>query len=371
MIQPTIKAIETTVFRLSMHGVLHWGQHSTMNDVHHVLVRVFLSDGRVGYAEAPPRPTIYGETVASITSIIRQELAPRVIGLDAHRVKQVWTQLDQVKNNHAAKAAIDIALHDAVAQSRGVSLAEALDVERDKSKQRIQVSYILGIDNPETMFDEAERVFAAGVRVFKVKVGRNWNEDMAILGELQAAFDESLSLYADANECFTVDEAASQLQQLHEMGLLYCEEPLPVELIRERASLRRGNHLPLIADDSAFTTRDLRRELALDTFDILNIKTARTGYTESLQMIEMLQSYDTETNKSLMVGSQASAGLGTARAACLAALPVVNCPSELSFFLKLKEDIVTHHPKIQDGYIDLDDLLSIRIDEDLLREAIL
>jgi L-alanine-DL-glutamate epimerase-like enolase superfamily enzyme len=149
------------------------------------------------------------------------------------------------------------------------------------------------------------------------------------------------------------------------MGILYCEEPLPVELIQERAAIRAGDHLPLIGDDSTFTERDLRRELALNTFDILNIKTARTGFTESLAMLALAQ----QAGKGVMIGSQASAALGTARAGQFAALPGIDHPSELSFFLKLKEDIVGKRPFIQNGFISVTDLNQVTVDEDLLRDA--
>lgn len=63
--------------------------------------------------------------------------------------------------------------------------------------------------------------------------------------------------------------------------MAWVEEPLPVHLIRERAELKRLAVLPIIADDSTFTLRDLDRELAFDTFDFLNVKPARTGYGEA------------------------------------------------------------------------------------------
>ena len=66
---PTIASITTTVFRLPMEGALSWGKASRLDEARHVLVQVALSDGSTGVAEAPPRPTIYGETEASITSI--------------------------------------------------------------------------------------------------------------------------------------------------------------------------------------------------------------------------------------------------------------------------------------------------------------
>ncbi|MCX6045652.1 MAG: enolase [Chloroflexi bacterium] len=353
-----IEHISTTIFRLPMFGALRWGKSSSLAEARHVLVQVTLNDGSQGIAEAPPRPTIYGETVYSITSIIEHELAPRVVGIP---VEKVQARLQEIKNNHAAKGALDMALQDALAQHAGCSLAGYLGAQ----KQQLKVSYILGIGDREMVLAEAQRVFDQGVRVLKVKVGREWEEDIARIRDLQQMFGSAMALYADANECLEPAEAAHKLAYLHEMGLLYCEEALPVELIRERAALRSQQVMPLIADDSCFTVRDLQRELALDTFDILNIKTARTGYTESQSMLALALQH----GKGVMIGSQASAGLGTVRAAIFAALPGIEHPSELSFFLKLKEDIIDRSISIVDGYIDLADVHNIGVDPDLLRAA--
>jgi L-alanine-DL-glutamate epimerase-like enolase superfamily enzyme len=341
-----------------MEGALSWGKASRMDELRHVLVQVTLSDGSTGVAEAPPRPTIYGETEASITSIIARELAPRLVGKPAD---QTAALLDVIRYNHTAKGAIDMAVHDALAQSAGMSLAQHLG----STQQRLPVSYILGIGDRDSVLAEAERIVKCGVRVLKVKVGRNWDEDIARICDLQKMFRSQVTLYADANECLEPHEAAAKLDTLRGLGLRYCEEPLPVELIRERAVLRAGAHLPVIADDSTFTLRDLVRELELDTFDILNIKTPRTGYTESLRMLAAAQM----AGKGVMTGSQAGSGIGTVRAALFAALPGIAHPSELSFFLKLKEDIIDRPIPIRDGYLLLDDVLDVRIDPDRLRAA--
>jgi len=369
----TIQNIATTVFRLPLHGKLQWGKHSVLNEVRHVLVRVRLSNGAEGVAEAPPRPTIYGETTTSITSIVAQELKPRLLNQHATDLSAMY----QIKNNHTAKGAIDMAVQDALAKSRGMTVTDYLLKQFDERRKTndqglvfrpsslVKVSYILGIGDDETVLAEAQRVFDQGVRVLKVKVGRDWSADLQRIRLLQEIFGDDMAIYADANECLDIENAGHQLNQLAEIGVLYCEEPLPVELIQERARLRAGNHLPLIGDDSTFTERDLRRELALDTFDILNIKTARTGFTKSLDMLAVAQQAD----KGIMIGSQASAMLGTARAGQFAALPGIEHPSELSFFLKLKEDIVGKRPLLKNGFISTTDLNQITVDEDLLRGA--
>ncbi len=352
-----VERIDARVFRLPMHGELRWGKASSLAEARHVLIRVTLDDGSVGFAEAPPRPTIYGETETSIISVIARELAPRLVG---RPLNQALARMQEVKFNHVARGSLDMAIHDAVATSRGVHLADLLG----SCRERVQVSYILGMAGRDETLAEAQRVVGQGVRVLKVKVGRDWEDDLARIDELGALLGPAATLYADANECMTPDEAPTRLAILAERGLLYCEEPLPVEMIRERASLTAGRHLPIIADDSAFGLRDLQRELALQTFDILNIKTARTGFSESSQMLSLAR----RAGKGVMVGSQASAGLGTLHAGLFSTLAGVEHPCELSFFLKLKEDIVSPALPIRDGFIHLDDLRRVRLDPERLNE---
>jgi L-Ala-D/L-Glu epimerase len=360
---PTIDRIETIIFRLPLQDPLRWGKASILEDVTHVLVRVTLSDGNQGIAEAPPRPTIYGETVQTITAIIEHELAPRLLGeaLDRQSLPRLNERMGQVKNNQAAHGALDMALWDALAAHQEISLAQLLGATAD----RVPVSYILGIGDDESVLAEAARVVGQGVRVLKVKVGRDWQADSRRLQALQERLGPAVALYVDANECFTAEDAAYRLAALAEMGILYCEEPLPVEQILERAALREADHLPMIADDSTFSLRDLRRELALDTFHILNIKTARTGYTESTLMLEEAL----RCGKGIMIGSQASAGLGTVRTALFAGKSGIEHPSELSFFLKLGADLLDRPLALQEGYLCLDDAMHALLDPDRLREA--
>ena len=73
MSAPTVARVEGIPFRLPLTSALAWGAHSALSAAEHVLVRVTLSDGTVGQAEATPRPTIYGETTASVLGILARE----------------------------------------------------------------------------------------------------------------------------------------------------------------------------------------------------------------------------------------------------------------------------------------------------------
>lgn len=358
-----ITNVITVPFELAMQGSLRWGKSSELKSLSHVLVAVCDDDGNYGVAEAPVRPTIYGETLTSVETIVAQELKPQLLGLDLNNTAEIDIVLASVKNNHCAKGALDIALWDLRSkQEAKLGLVQEF-ANKDK---RLRCSYILGISDMDTMLAEAVKVYDAGVSVFKIKIGRDAAHDTEIVSSLNEAFaDKDVILYADANEMLTEENVVERLELLASLGIAYVEEPLPVYLLKARASLKQANIIPIIADDSCFTFNNLLRELEADTFDILNIKTARTGYTESLRMLEAAK----QAGKDVMLGSQASAGLGTLHCGLFASQDAVTHPSELSFPLKLKEDILSEALQYKDGYLDVGFLEKTGLNDNLRKQV--
>ncbi len=348
-----IVKLEVIPFSLPLKSALAWGKHGQMAKAEHCLIRVQLENGVIGIAEAPPRPTIYGETVESMKAAIAF-LGPRLTELEITDLAGIKYVLSGLPNNNCAKGALDMALWEARAAHLGQPL---LDMLGGGSKTKLETSFILGIASREAMLTEAREVIEAGVRVLKVKVGRNTATDLEVIQSLRTEFGNMVKLYADSNETLEKQTAASALEQMQKAGLLYVEEPLPVRQIKARAELKRHMILPIIADDSCFTPADLERELDFDTFDILNIKTARNGFTDSLEMIGMA----VVAGKGIMIGSQASTSLGIRHAAMLSSRAEVTHPSELAFFLKLEAEITTHSPKLEQGFLDLDQVIGIRL----------
>ncbi len=355
-----ISSLEVIPYRLALQGELAWGKYSRLTAAEHCLVRVALINGTLGTAEAPPRPSIYGETIQGIRGIV-EYLEPRLRELEIEDAAGIHDVLSSVPNNNCAKGALDMALWDARVKMRGSSLM----AELGGNQRQILASYILGIGTLPNMMLEARRVIAAGVRVLKVKVGRNTKHDLEVIAAMRTEFGSAVQLYADSNETLSADSAPLALELMREAGVLYVEEPLPVRNIRARAALRKQQILPIIADDSCFTPLDLERELDFETFDILNVKTARNGFTNSLRMMQMAAA----AGKGVMIGSQASTTLGTIHAAIMASHAEVTHQSELSFFLKLEQDITTRVPRIENGYFDLEDALGIVVDDAKLEAA--
>jgi len=341
----TIARIGYAPLSLPMAGALRWGAASELRSLEHLLVGVELEGGALGVAEAPVRPTIYGETREGMVAALQQHFAPRLRGLDADDVPALVRVLHALPFNHALKGALDLAAAEARAAALGSSLAE-----RSLGPHvRPHVSFILGIAELETMLAEAATVVEAGVRVLKIKVGRDPAHDVRLVGALRDALGDDVLLYADANETLDEADAPRVLERLADLGIAYVEEPLPVHRLAARRRLRAAGILPVIADDSAFTPAALERELEADTFDILNIKPARSGWHDTLRMLRLAR----DAGKGVMIGSQASSGLGTLHSAVVASQEGVTHPSELGFPLKLRRDSVDLPLPVADGVLDL------------------
>lgn len=360
----TIRRVQARPYPLRLKRPLHWGRGQSLVHPAHVLVGVELADGARGIAEAPPRPGIYGETVESICAIIEQELAPRLVARTVRGradLARLQLELGAVRNNHTARGALDLALHGALARSRGVPLAQLIDA----TSPQVRLSSIVSSGARETVLQEACEALEAGLRVLKVKVGAAFARDLETLRELRGMAGDAVTLYADANECFTAHNARARLDALAQLDLRWCEEPLPVTQLQERAALRADSPLPLIADDSAFTLPELERELAHDSFDILNIKTARNGFSEALAM----EAAALARGRGVMVGSQAGSMIGCLHALLFGAREGVAYPVEGSFFLRVEE----HYAgllRIEDGNVSLAQLESAlpQVEDDLLRQ---
>lgn len=343
----TIKRLWTRPHKLALKSALSWGKDQKLEALDHVLVFAELSDGAVGMAEAPPRPSIYGETPESIAAIITGECTNLLVGQRVESLADIHAaqrRLTLVRNNHTARGALDMALHSAFARSQGQPLGDLLGI----THSRVRVSFILGTGTLDAVLSEVAWVYDAGVRVLKVKVGKDFARETEQIQRIRQVYGDMLDLYVDANQCYTMGEAQRYLPQLAELGIHWCEEALPVHHLRERARLRDQAHLPLIADDSAFTLPELERELAFDTFDILNIKTARNGFSEAGEMLRLTRA----ANKGVMVGSQAGSLIGCLHALLFSAQDGVDYPTEATFFLKVQDEAAAKLA-IRYGWVDV------------------
>jgi L-alanine-DL-glutamate epimerase-like enolase superfamily enzyme len=330
----------------------------------HVLVRVHTDDGVIGTAEAPPRPYTYGETQASIVAVIDDLFAPAVVGRTLLERERIHADLDRTVGNPTAKAALDMAVWDALGQSLDVSVTDLLGGWTD----RMRVTHMLGFDDPAAMVAEAERMREQhGITTFKVKVGRMPVElDVAVCRALREHFGDTVELYIDGNRGWTASEAARALRMMDDLDLLFAEELNPADDVLGRRWLVQQTRMPFIADESAARPGEVTRELLGGSATAISIKTARSGFTQAQRILHECEGLGVE----VLMGNQIDGQLGTA---CTVAFGAAHRhtsrrPGELSNFLDMEDDLLAEPLTITGGTLAVrpGPGLGLVIDEDKL-----
>ncbi len=318
--------------------------YRTSGAANHVFIRIYTDEGIVGVAEAPARPEIYGETQKSIVALIEQHLGPGLVGKDPLLLEELNPFLDRFPYNYCAKGAVDVALHDIAGKAMNLPVHKLLG---GKTRDRVPVSWMVGINPPERMSWECEKFLARGIKAFKIKAGVDYQEDRERFLAIRKTVGSDPLLYIDANQGFkSLKKTIALLRELEKHGLAFVEEPFPVHSRKDRLEAARALSVPLMGDESCFTPGDVARELELGAVGIVLIKVARTGFFQTRKIIHLCQ----QAGIPCMVGSQGDSGIGAAAGLHAAvAFPNILFPAEVSYHLRMKGELLKNPPEFKNG----------------------
>ncbi|MEP6840185.1 MAG: mandelate racemase/muconate lactonizing enzyme family protein [Bradyrhizobium sp.] len=244
------------------------------------MVRIHTSDGIVG--------TGYSYTIgtggSSVIALLRDHLAPRLLGRDPLDIEAIWKSL--FFSTHAtavgaitslALAAIDTALWDV----KCLAARRPLWKEAGGAQASVPVYSTEGgwlHVEPQALVDDALSVRAQGFGGAKVKVGRpHVSEDIARLSAVRDAVGSGFEIMVDANQAFTVGEAIRRARQYEPLDLAWFEEPLPAEDLGGHIRLAASTSLPIAVGESIYHPSHFREYLQRDACAIVQADVARIG----------------------------------------------------------------------------------------------
>lgn len=284
-----------------------------------LVVRVHDSDGRIGWGEAPQVWQVTGESIASATACIESMIGPALVGLCLDddeafaRSREVVQRC--VARNFAAKAALDTALHDLVAQARGVSVASLLAGAGPVHEVRTDVTVSAG--DAHALAATARARVAEGFTTLKLKIGTDAAHDLARVRAVREAVGSGVALRLDANQGWTRDEAVTVIRGLADaqLDIELVEQPIVADDVEGMAWVRERVDIPVMADESCWSPWDLERIIRLGAADSVNIKLAKCG---SLAVGVAMLRRAHEAGLGTMVGSMMETHIGVAAAASVA-----------------------------------------------------
>lgn len=260
-------------------------------------------DGIVGYGEASMPPYL-GESIESVTKF----LGNLDLGQfnDPFRIEEILSYVDgTAPDNRAAKASVDIALHDLLGKIMGQPWYKIWGLSPEKTPN---TSFTIGIDKADVVRQKVDE--AAPYKVIKVKMGLDNDKELVEIIRLKT--DKPLCV--DANQGWTDKEKALDMcHWLKERGCMFVEQPFDKKMIDETAWLRERSPLPIIADEFCQRIPDVMR--AYQVYDGINIKLMKsTGLHEAYKMAVLAKSLGMK----LMIGCMTETSCAISAAAQLA-----------------------------------------------------
>lgn len=264
-------------------------------------------DGLVGYGEASLPPYLR-ETQSSVIEFLKKVDLSHFN--NPTHLEEILSYVDQIaKNNTAAKAAVDIALHDLV----GNIIDAPWHKKWGLNKQTVpNTTFTIGIDSDEIVREKTKEALGT-FNMLKVKVGGEHNKRM--IEAIRSVTD--LPLAVDANQGWKDKyEALDMIHWMKEKNIVMVEQPLPKEKIDDTAWLTERSPMPIFADESIQRLSDVEKMKGV--FSGINIKLMKcTGMREAWKMRNLAEALDmkvmigcmTETTCAISAASQLSAGL--------------------------------------------------------------
>lgn len=299
-------------------------------------------EGFVGYGEASMPPYL-GESHQTASAFLNNLNLSQFT--DPFRIEEILEYVDQtVSGNAAAKASVDIALHDLV----GKLLDQPWFRIWGYSKENTPLTtFTIGIDTPEVVREKVKE--ASPYKMLKIKIGKGSEKQM--IETVRSITD--VSLCVDANQAWSDrQEALDWAYWLKEQGIVFIEQPMAKDNLDDHAWLTQHSPLPIMADEAVQRLADVQRLYGVYTG--INCKLMKcTGMREAHRILEMTRSLGMKA----MIGCMTETSCGISAAAQIS--PIVDW-ADLDGNLLISNDPY-RGIEIQDGKVVIPDRPGIGI----------
>lgn len=331
-----------------------------------VLVRIESDTGVVGWGEAASAPTMTGETVESMMAAVGY-LTPAVQGRDPEDISGACAAMNgRMYANQAAKAAVEIALHDLVGRATGTP-AHAL-IGR---KVRSRIAVLGVISNGELAADlrDAAAKKDDGYAAFKIKVGiAKPLADAERTRRVCALLGSDVLISSDANQGWSVEEAVQYARAVAGSSLTFFEQPVLADDVAGMAAVAAAaGDIAIGADESVHSLADIRRHHEHEAARGASLKTIKLGGMRGVFAAGLLC-------EELGMAVNVSCKTGESSIACAAGLHIAAALPQIAWGLTLSneglaEDVTARPIRVERGHVEVSDRpgLGIDVDEDRVR----
>ena len=341
-------------FRL-VEGYRIAGRHFTTADM--VLLKLVASDGLTGYGCGAPSVEVTGETPDETLRVLRDVLIPL-----AREPRGPWKLIKRAAEAApaapAARAALDMAFLDLEGKRAGLPVASLLGSDRFT----VETSITLGIeDDVAPALAAARRRASEGFRILKIKIGEDWEHDLALVRALRETLGPAMILRADGNEGYDERAADSFLRGAADLDLELLEQPVPAEDLDAMARLAASTTVPIMADEALLTEEDAAVLIAKKAAALFNIKLMKSGgMLAGLQIGRRAEA----AGIGVMVGCNDESRIAIAAGLHFALALPAGTRADLDGHLDLQDDVARGGVRLLDGALSITGAPGLGVDVD-------
>ena len=328
-----------------------------------ILVRIESDSGVVGWGEAASAPTMTGETVESMMAAVSY-IVPALLGRNPQDIAGASAAMSaRMYANNAAKAAIEIALHDLVGRATDTPAYALLG-----KKLRNRIAVLGVISNGELAADlrDAEKKKADGFAAFKIKVGISKpDKDGERTRKICELLGRDVLVCSDANTGWSPDQAVQYVRAVTGSGLAFFEQPVAADDIAGMAAVAAAGDIAIGADESIHSLDDIRRHHERKAARGASLKTIKLGGMRGVYEAGLLCDR-------LGMAVNVSCKTGESSIACAAGVHIAAALPQIAWGLTLSneglsEDLTARPIRIARGHVEVSDRPGLGIDVDEAR----
>ncbi len=262
----------------------------TVDEVKNAFVEIELDNGITGIGAGNPSEYVTGEHLDQTLEALAEKNLTWLVGRDIREINLLLAELlIRFPKNPAARAAIDIALHDAFTIYLGIPLVKYLG----QSITSMPTSNTIGIKNVEETLKEAEDYGKRGFKVLKVKLGIDLEEDIERIVKLREKFGDRFVIRIDANQGYDISKTKIFWDRTKNLNVELVEQPLPAKAIQEMKTLPQDIRKAIAADESLLSPADalelIKPPVAAGIFNIKLMKCGGVGQAMKIADIAKLE----------------------------------------------------------------------------------
>jgi len=265
-----------------------------------------------GFGECSPFMPINGESMETCY-VVSNYLAQSLIGKNPLDIGACFETMDRtIFGNSSIKSAFDIALYDIASQAAGLPLYAFLG---GKNNKILKTDYTVSLNEPQQMVADAQEIKDRGFEVIKVKLGNDPDKDIFRIKAIRRQIGNEIPLRLDANQGWNADSAIRVLNELADLNIQFCEEPIPRWNYMELPRIRKASNVMIMADESCCDHHDAQRLIDLGAALSFNIKLGKSSGIFKAQKIIKLAEI---ANLQLQIGGFLESRIGFTASAHLA-----------------------------------------------------